>query len=144
MVLESHWRQYPASFQAEQCHHHSFIHKKPPPEIILLYTEIHSSCHSLLVSGLLRGWRTSATKPPVLRFFHPSQTSAAGCTVPAALAKSFILGQVPRNPVKTWTARIQEAAAPSTLGRDAPNAVDIVRYNTNLLISELWVHPVKR
>lgn len=92
----------------------------------------------------VRGWRTSATKPPVLRFFHPSQTSAAGCTVPAALAKSFILGQVPRNPVKTWTARIQEAAAPSTLGRDAPNAVDIVRYNTNLLISELWVHPVKR
>ena len=45
-----------------------------------------------------------------------SQTSPAGCTVPAAMAKSFTLGQVPGHPVKTWTARIQEVTAPSGFG----------------------------
>lgn len=102
------------------------IYKKPPLKIIVLYTEILSSCHVLVAKGLCEDAEGLPPKPALLRFFHPSlETSPAGCAVPAALATSFILGQVPRNPVKTWTARIQEVA-PSGFGTDAPDTVDIV------------------
>lgn len=79
-----------------------------------------------------------ANGPPI------SWTSPSGCTVPAVLAKSFILGQ--RNPRKAWTAQIQDAAA-SAFGTAAPTTVGIVRNKTNwaggatlVLIHLKWGH----
>lgn len=71
----------------------SFIYKKPPLKIILLYTDslkLPFACGKWAV----RGCRRTATKPPVLRVFHPSLRlqQVAWClqpwTSPSYLAKS--------------------------------------------------------